>query len=37
MGEIDTVIRQKALSGEIALPLDLAVEESNGSSSEEEV
>jgi recombination protein RecA len=36
MAEIDTVIRQKALSGEIALPLDMGVEESNGSSAEEE-
>ena len=34
LGEIDTVIRQKALSGEIALPLDLAVE-TDGSSDEE--
>jgi recombination protein RecA len=34
MGEIDTVIRQKALSGEIALPLDMAVE-TEGSSAEE--
>lgn len=34
MNEIDTVIRQKALSGEIALPLDLAVE-ADGSSDEE--
>jgi recombination protein RecA len=34
MGEIDTVIRQKALSGEIALPLDMAVE-TEGSSDEE--
>ncbi|HET9587683.1 MAG TPA: recombinase RecA [Anaerolineales bacterium] len=35
MAEIDTVIRQKALSGEIALPLDMGVEESNGSPAEE--
>ncbi|HKY55630.1 MAG TPA: recombinase RecA [Anaerolineales bacterium] len=35
MNEIDAVIRQKALSGEIALPLDMGVE-SNGSSDEEE-
>ena len=35
MNEIDTVIRQKALSGEIALPLDMAVSEANGSSDEE--
>ncbi|HEX6270034.1 MAG TPA: recombinase RecA [Anaerolineales bacterium] len=35
MAEIDTVIRQKALSGEIALPLEMGVEESNGSSDEE--
>jgi hypothetical protein len=34
MNELDTVIRQKALSGEIALPLDLAVE-TDGSSDEE--
>jgi recombination protein RecA len=30
MGEIETVIRQKALSGEIALPLDMGVEENGG-------
>src|SRR5919108_144786 len=30
MGEIETVIRQKALSGEIALPLDMGVESSDG-------
>jgi recombination protein RecA len=35
MNEIDTVIRHKALSGEIALPLDMGVEEANGSSEEE--
>jgi recombination protein RecA len=35
MNEIDTLIRQKALSGEIVLPLDMGVE-SNGSSEEEE-
>ena len=35
MNEIDTVIRQKALSGEIALPLEMGVE-ANGGSSEEE-
>jgi recombination protein RecA len=35
MNEIDTVIRQKALSGEIALPLDMGVE-SNGNSDEAE-
>ncbi|HMD81626.1 MAG TPA: DNA recombination/repair protein RecA, partial [Anaerolineales bacterium] len=35
MNEIDAVIRQKALSGEIALPLEMGVE-SNGSSDEEE-
>ena len=34
MNEIDAIIRQKALSGEIALPLDMGVE-SNGSSEEE--
>jgi recombination protein RecA len=34
MNEIDAVIRQKALSGEIALPLEMGVE-SNGSSDEE--
>ena len=34
MNEIDTVIRQRALSGEIAIPLDLAVE-TDGSSDEE--
>src|SRR5918993_1349968 len=31
MNEIDVVIRQKALSGEIALPLDMAVESNGGS------
>jgi recombination protein RecA len=30
MGEIDTVIRQKALSGEIALPLDIGGGEDGG-------
>jgi hypothetical protein len=30
MGEIDTVIRQKALSGEIALPLEIGVDDSDG-------
>jgi recombination protein RecA len=30
MGEIDTVIRQKALSGEIALPLEITGDESDG-------
>ncbi len=35
MNEIDTVIRQKALSGEIAIPLDLAVGDTDGSSDEE--
>ena len=29
MGEIEGVIRQKALSGEIALPLDMGVEGAN--------
>ena len=36
MNEIDIVIRQKALSGEIALPLDMAVESNGGSADEEE-
>jgi len=35
MGEIDTVIRQRALSGEIALPLDLSVSDTDVSSVEE--
>jgi recombination protein RecA len=35
MTEIDTVIRQRALSGEIALPLDLSVSDADGSSEEE--
>jgi len=35
MTEIDTVIRQKALSGEIALPLEIGVEDNSGSSDEE--
>jgi recombination protein RecA len=35
MNEIDAVIRQKALSGEIAIPLDMAVGEADGSSDEE--
>jgi len=30
MGEIDTVIRQKALSGEIALPLEIGGDDSDG-------
>ena len=30
MGEIEGVIRQKALSGEIALPLDMGVEADGG-------
>jgi hypothetical protein len=30
MNEIEAVIRQKALSGEIALPLDLGVESDGG-------
>jgi recombination protein RecA len=30
MAEIETVIRQKALSGEIALPLDMGVESDSG-------
>ena len=39
MNEIDTVIRERALSGEIALPLDLGVGDSDGgvSAVEEEV
>jgi recombination protein RecA len=36
MNEIDAVIRQKALSGEIALPLEIGVEDNGGSSSDEE-
>ncbi len=36
MNEIDAVIRQKALSGEIALPLEIGVEDSTASSSDEE-
>jgi recombination protein RecA len=34
MNEIDTVIRQKALSGEIAIPLEIGVEDDGGSSDE---
>jgi len=37
MGEIETVIRQKALSGEIALPLDLGAETESGGDTEAEV
>jgi len=38
MNEIDTVIRQKALSGEIALPLDIGGgDDSGGGAAEEEV
>jgi hypothetical protein len=39
MNEIETEIRQKALSGEIALPLDLGPETSDGGTAavEEEV
>jgi len=36
MNEIEVVIRQKALSGEIALPLDLGVESDGGSAAVEE-
>ncbi|MEO8355370.1 MAG: recombinase RecA [Chloroflexota bacterium] len=36
MNEIDAVIRQKALSGEIALPLEIGVEDSTARSSDEE-
>jgi recombination protein RecA len=36
MNEIDAVIRQKALSGEIALPLDIGGEDGGGGSSDEE-
>lgn len=36
MNEIDAVIRQKALSGEIALPLEIGVDDSGGRSSDEE-
>jgi recombination protein RecA len=36
MNEIETEIRQKALSGEIALPLDMGAETSDGGSSEVE-
>ena len=36
MNEIDTVIRQKALSGEIALPLDIGGDGDGGSSSSDE-
>jgi recombination protein RecA len=36
MNEIDAVIRQKALSGEIALPLEIGVEDPGASSSDEE-
>ena len=36
MNEIETVIRQKALSGEIALPLDIGGSDDGGGASEEE-
>jgi hypothetical protein len=36
MNEIDAVIRQKALSGEIALPLEIGVEDSSVAASDEE-
>jgi len=36
MAEIETVIRQKALSGEIALPLDISGGDDGGGASEEE-
>ncbi len=35
-GEIETVIRQKALGGELVLPLDMGGEESDGGGNEEE-
>jgi len=35
MNEIDTVIRQRALSGEIAIPLDMSISDADGSSDEE--
>ena len=35
MNELDAVIRQKALSGEIALPLEMGVGDADGSSDEE--
>ena len=37
MNEIDAVIRQKALSGEIALPLEIGGDDSGGGTAEEEV
>src|SRR6188474_256918 len=36
MNELDAVIRQKAMSGEIALPLDMGVESDGGSAAVEE-
>jgi recombination protein RecA len=36
MNEIDTVIRQKALSGEIAVPLDMGAGDDSGGGSDEE-
>jgi recombination protein RecA len=36
MNEIDGIIRQKALSGEIALPLEIGVEDSGGVTSDDE-
>ena len=36
MNEIDAVIRQKSLSGEIALPLEIGVSDDSGGSSDEE-
>jgi len=36
MNEIEVVIRQKALSGEIALPLDMGVESDGGAAAVEE-
>jgi recombination protein RecA len=36
MNEIDGIIRQKALSGEIALPLEIGVEDSGAVASDEE-
>ncbi len=36
MNEIDAVIRQKSLSGEIAIPLEIGVSDDSGGSSDEE-
>ena len=35
MNEIDAVIRQKALSGEIALPLEIGGDDGGGAAEEE--